>query len=135
MKSLPGRSNPHGEHATFPHLPCGEGFQGSLSLQCLEIVVCTAWEHYKGKTLLELDIMNSTSKVILCSGGETMRLTFSKVILQRLKSGAKLQKIQFDYSHTLANANLKPMSALGFSNILGRILPVKKQGSSLSCSS
>lgn len=69
MKSLPGRSNPHGEHATFPHLPCGEGFQGSLSLQCLEIVVCTAWEHYKGKTLLELDIMNSTSKVILCSGG------------------------------------------------------------------
>jgi hypothetical protein len=66
----------------IPTSPMWGSLQGSLSLQCLEIVVCTALEHYKGKTLLELDIVNSTSKVILCSGGETMRLTFSKVILQ-----------------------------------------------------
>lgn len=87
MKPPFGGFNPHGKHATFPHLPSGEGFQGSLSLQWFEIILCTAWIDLIGIKYNEFYIKGRT---LLWEDHEAHILQGDPI---RLKSGVELQKI------------------------------------------
>lgn len=96
-------------------------------MQCLRIVVV-----YCLGALRRRDVIGITSNLFYIKGRVLQWWEDHEAhVLQddppRLKEWYRITKDTFDHIYNLVEAYLKPVSALEFSNILGRILAVKKQ--------
>lgn len=76
-------------------------FSFPTTCSVLKLLCCIAWEQHKGETLLELNPVNSTSKVILYNGGGNWcHISWG--------SFSHVRKDTFVYICNLVEANLNP---------------------------